>query len=384
MKKVKSKRTEYKGIYIRGDNGKVQVDTTYKRKRLCQQFSDGEKKTIREAYKWLQERKREIDTGKHVNNRKTLEEVYLFLDEERKGKGLKKEQSSRVTDKIFKNHIATLLNTDLYIDSFTMEDIRDFQSKILKSELKPNTKGNVIALLKQIFKTAIRQGWYKEQDPTTILDKPRVAIQKPIIFTEDIQEKLFSQAEKEFNRNPNLLGFLALGIYGGLRRGEIFGLQWKDIDFEKHEIYIDRQYNATLNDFTDPKTEGSKDNIPMCPELQDVLTRIHNGVKGLAVYKDTDCVITRRRGRYTGEPLAPNGAYYLMSRIIKRCGLSVETGSHILRKTCNTHMIKKYGYEAGRVMMRHTDKKDITWTVYTNRNVIVESVKKQMWEKKAA
>ena len=47
-------------------------------------------------------------------------------------------------------------------------------------------------------------------------------------------------------------------------------------------------------------------------------------------------------------------------------------------------MIKKYGYEAGRVMMRHTNKKDITWAVYTNRDVIIERVKEQMWEKKVA
>ncbi len=34
--------------------------------------------------------------------------------------------------------------------------------------------------------------------------------------------------------------FFILAIYGGLRRGEILGLEWKDLDFTDHIIHIRR------------------------------------------------------------------------------------------------------------------------------------------------
>lgn len=371
---------QIKGITLR-DN-RWQVRTTYKGQKIYRQFSDGERATHTLARRYLQEEKKRIDMGQYYEEHKTLEEVYLFMDEERRDKGLKKEQSSKVTDINFENHIAVSLNKDGYIDSFTMDDIRNFQSDILKSTLSNRTKGNVIALLKQIFKTALRQGWIKT-NYTAILDKPKVKKEEPMIYTEEEQKKLFAEAEKRFSINPNLLLFLALGTYGGLRRGESFGLQWRDIDFENHDIRIERQYNATLNRFTEPKTDDSKAVIPMCPELQDVLTRAYNRVKGLAGFKETDCVITRWKGGYTGKPLAVNGAYYLMSRLTRVCGISEKTRSHVLRKTCNTYMLNNYGLEASQAIMRHS-KPEITWSVYTNKGLVNENTKRKMWGQKGA
>ena len=372
-----TKEKHVKGITKRGD--KWQVRKTYKGHKIYEIFL-----TYQHAEKYLQGEMDKIDQGQYVEEYMTLEEVYLFMDKERRLKGFKKEQSSKVTDNTFYSHIAPVLGLNMRIDLITRDNIREFQSKILESGLSVKSKGNVIALVKQIFKTAMKQGWLKV-DHTEILEKPRDTENKePKIFTKEKQDILFAEAERKFKSNPNLLTFLALGVYGGLRRGEIFGLQWQDIDFENHDIHVVRQWNATVGKYTDPKTEGSKTSIPMCPELQAVLERLYSRVKGIEGFKETHCVITRRKGGYTGEPLSPNGAYYLMYRLTKNCGLPEQTSSHVLRKTCNTYMVSNYGLEAGRVMMRHTAKRDITWSIYTNKDIVKETVKKRMWEKKGA
>ena len=82
----------------------------------------------------------------------------------------------------------------------------------------------------------------------------------------------------KFSEHRKLLGFvkenaagkpieriLVLGLCFGLRKGEIFGLEWGDVDFSNREISIRRTYvcadgGAYLDE---PKTERSKRTIPM-------------------------------------------------------------------------------------------------------------------------
>ena len=359
-----------KGITKRGN--KWQVRTTRKGESIYGSFL-----TREQAEKYLKARINRIDMGQYYEEQKTLREVYDFMDEEKRLKGKKKEQSSYYTTRDFVNHIAVLLNENRSIDSFTMDDMRNFQKEILKSDLSARTQGKIISLLKQIFKTALRQGWIKT-DCSVILERPKVKKRENKVFTKEEQKKLFAEAEKTFNMSPNMLGFLALGFYGGLRIGEAIGLQWRDIDYVNHKVNIERQFQLTLYKFTEPKTEASKTFIPMCPELESVLKRIHDKVKGRAEYKETDCVLTSRQGRYTGKPLNRNTIYEGLKRLTVRCGLPAETRAHVLRKTFCTDSINERGLERTTAMMRHS-KPSVTWLSYTNANAINEETIKMMY-----
>lgn len=69
---------------------------------------------------------------------------------------------------------------------------------------------------------------------------------------------------------PETLGIIALGMFGGLRRGEILGLKWSDIDFSGGYIKIERQY--TRNELKERlKTNESRRNIKMCETLKQIL-----------------------------------------------------------------------------------------------------------------
>lgn len=383
---TKNIKTKYRGIYIRGDNGKVQVDTSYKKIRLRKQFRDGKPKTIEEAYKRLEEQKRLIDTGKYVTERKTLEYVYKTLDDEKRDTGKKKEQTSFYTDYDFYKRMSKHIDIKREIDSFTKDDLRKFQKGVIRSSWSAGTKNKVISLMKQIYKTAIKYDWVKE-DISVVLEKQKVDKKENKVFTDEEQAMMFADAEKTFNSYPNLLGFLSLGIYGGLREGEMLGLQWRDIDFENHDLHVERQWNETVKRFTDPKTEDSKRVIPMFPELQGVMERLYNKVKRKEGFKETDCVLTSWQGRYTGKHLSPNNFSYGLKGVTKRCNIQEETRSHVLRKTCATNLLKR-GWRIERVsaFLGHS-KPIITYTTYTNKNEYLKNAKNEMWqnvEKKGA
>ncbi|EEM04364.1 site-specific integrase [Bacillus pseudomycoides] len=50
----------------------------------------------------------------------------------------------------------------------------------------------------------------------------------------------------------------SLAITCGMRNGEILGLQWKDIDFERRTLSVNRSLSPITKEFHDPKTSTGK------------------------------------------------------------------------------------------------------------------------------
>lgn len=80
----------------------------------------------------------------------------------------------------------------------------------------------------------------------------------------DIGEKLTDDTERRF---------MALLLFTGMRRGEILGLRWEDIDFEKKLITVNRAVSYTANQpiVSTPKSESGKRVIPLEDQLVELL-----------------------------------------------------------------------------------------------------------------
>ena len=73
----------------------------------------------------------------------------------------------------------------------------------------------------------------------------------------------------------------------GLRRDEVFGLRWKDIDFENNTITIENttvRYSKYLD--KDPKSEASKRNI-IVPRF--IILKLQNYLESLDVAEEKVC-----------------------------------------------------------------------------------------------
>jgi integrase len=66
---------------------------------------------------------------------------------------------------------------------------------------------------------------------------------------------------------------ITLFLFTGMRRGEVLGLRWEDIDFEKKLITVSRAVSYTTNQpiVSEPKTQSGKRTIPLNDQLVEFL-----------------------------------------------------------------------------------------------------------------
>ena len=113
---------------------------------------------------------------------------------------------------------------------------------------------------------------------------------------------------------------LAVGL--GLRRGEVLGLQWKDIDFEKSSISIKRTYLHCKDDdikFRDCKTDKSNRMMIVPNTIMDTLKAQSTKYKELKLFfgqgfNDYDLVCCRADGK----PIAPNSLNHQFTRTLAK------------------------------------------------------------------
>lgn len=115
-----------------------------------------------------------------------------------------------------------------------------------------STVDNTVGLLKQVFQYAYEQQ-YIEKSPLVSYHPPNF-YQQPPTCSKNLQRRAPVEAsvlEKCLKRYPEgTPGHLVLtiGIETGMRRGEIMGLAFEDIDFENRVIYLSRQIKVEGRD----------------------------------------------------------------------------------------------------------------------------------------
>ena len=67
--------------------------------------------------------------------------------------------------------------------------------------------------------------------------------------------------------------YVATPFLTGMRAGEMLGLRWGDIDFERNEIHVRRVQENNGKTFNATKTEAGMRTIPMGATLRDMLLK---------------------------------------------------------------------------------------------------------------
>jgi integrase len=206
-----------------------------------------------------------LDTRKAINERKKVEaaehqkrlDAYSidklwthYRKNRKKGKGLDSDKSRY--NLYLKDEFGDMLPEEI-----TTKQVTDFRNDLLKSK-SPQTVKHVLSLLTWIVNHGFKNSLC--QKLKIYIDKPEVDNSR-VDMIEDEQLTKLMKVLKEHS-HPLAPDIVRLALYSGLRKSEMFGLQWDDIDWENEFIHL-------------PKTKsGKQKRIPLNEPTRKLLKRI--------------------------------------------------------------------------------------------------------------
>lgn len=249
---------------------------------------------------------------------------------------------------VFRNHIEPSLGYRL-IKTVKPKDIDSFTASLIKKGYSDNYIQSITKTLYCVFAYAVEYQLLKEN-----IMYRSVRVQPKQTKVEVYTEEELTLILKCFC-NSHHLPAIMIGLYTGMRIGEIYGLRWSDIDLEAGTIDITRQMicEPTRYALDTPKTANSvrKIKIPAhlsryLHELKDAqvstkdITPDHKRGNNLFDYNTgkIEKIVDFVNVRFDGSMLTPE-ATKVIKRHLKRVGIIWK--SHKLRHTHATQLLER-------------------------------------------
>jgi integrase len=210
----------------------------------------------------------------------------------------------------------------------------------------PGLALETVQKIRTIVKSALKQAVDSDliiKNPATATKLPPMERKEVVPFTREEAEQFLSAA-----RGNRIFAGYYLDIFAGLRRGEMLGLMWDDIDFQagnfeiKRELvsFKDEKTGKYILDFQPPKTPKSRRTIPMTEDMVKVLKshRAQQNEEKLffgAAYINENLVFCSEDGKR----IWPRNFNRQYTSLMKSAGIAYKK-PHTMRHTCASLLLE--------------------------------------------
>ncbi len=251
---------------------------------------------------------------------------------------------------IIENHLDGI--GDMKLSAVTNAVIQKHLQRKARSEDNPDGLGektltNIKAFLNIIFKQAFINGFIL-RNPVTGVKIPKSGKGETRALTVEEQQRLIDAA-RVYPRPIMFSVIFALNT--GCRKGEILGLQWKDVDFVENKVHIHQQWNRHYDSdnsteqrselgIIPPKTDSSFRDVYFCKsfgeEFQAYKARMIEWKKqNRFAHSEDDFVFVGTKNR----PIEPRVFYKYYEELLEIANIEDAT-FHTLRHTYTTRCIE--------------------------------------------
>lgn len=227
-----------------------------------------------------------------------------------------KPSTVRVKAGYFEQHLDAAFGA-LPLDQIDRAKIEAYKAKKLDEGLSPGGVNNHLINLRKLLNLAVEMGELGAAPRVRRLPTP----DKEIVFLDfDEAARLVAAARPEWRT------MILVALKTGLRRGELRGLKWSDIDLKAARLHVRR---SVWHEIEGTPKSGKARVVPLCAEARDALAA-HRHMQG-------DYVFCKEDGsRLTHSEVEPGLRY-----AIKRSGLAKKIGWHTLRHTFASHLVMR-------------------------------------------
>ena len=228
------------------------------------------------------------------------------------------------------------------LNEVTTEDIIVMLNKVKSKKGLSNASHNRYrSLLSKMFNFAIDTGYSKHNPVSRVSKLKEHDKSKDIKYLNEDETKRFLASCL-----PSFYPIAATFIYTGIRRGELCGLKWGNVNFENEQITISHSFDK-------PTKDRDTRILPMHPHLKDILLKQYTAT-GTSTYVFPDSNGNMRRGDFRK----------VLSSTLTRAGINKKHGIHDLRHTFATMFLKTGSIYTLKELLGHSDIK--TTEIYSH------------------
>ena len=231
------------------------------------------------------------------------------------------------------NHIRPNIG-DIPLEKLTSLDLQKFYKKLLtegrvdRVEAKGQPKGlsaKTVRNIHQILSSALKLA----QEQRLILTNPAEGCALPRVEHQEMKTLTTVQLASFFReaRDSGVFELYYLELATGLRRGELLGLKWEDVDLQRGDLRVRRQVSRINGDVVEAplKTKNAYRTLPLAEDTVSVLKEQRKKVGNSPwVFPSPN-----------GGPISPDSVLHMLHRVLKRAGLP-KVRFHDLRHTFAT------------------------------------------------
>jgi integrase len=258
---AKNKRANNEGSIRTLENGRFRVEIMVDGHR-----SSATRDTRKECQDWLREKLNQRDMGYTPLEGKVSVREYLQRWMTRHSLELK-----GTTAKQYQNNLELYVYPQIgerELGELTLPFIDHYYSKLLSGGCSDFSLRYTHRILHKAFEDAIKYG-YLLRNPTHGATLPRISPKEMMILEENEVSAFLIAA-----RASRLEALFYLATVTGMRQGELFGLKWDDIQWQRGALRVQRQAVPIPGQgvqFTDPKTLAGRRTIKLNENTLDML-----------------------------------------------------------------------------------------------------------------
>lgn len=220
------------------------------------------------------------------------------------------------------------------LDHFLIES---FMDEVNEKDLSQRSKKHIYRILSSALKNGRRYG--VKDGIMDGIEAPKVDRKEIEYWTQEEVQKFMANLKSKNHAMP-----IILALATGMRRGEILGLRWSNVDFENKKLYVTQQLKKDNQGkwILSPqlKTSTSYRTIDIDDDTTELLKKHEkqqekDKMKIGPDYEDNDLVCCTS----TGSPIKPTYLRTVFNRTIEKCGVR-KISFHGLRHTHATLLLQ--------------------------------------------
>jgi len=209
-------------------------------------------------------------------------------------------------------------------EDLELKDLENFIAHLLDLGLSARSQARIISGIKAFYKFLLTEDYIKE-DPTTLLEGPKLSKKLPDTLSFEEIEKLIGALDLSKDENVRNKAMLETLYSSGLRVSELINLQISN-------LFFDSEYVRVIG-------KGNKERIvPIGSEaLKHIEIYLEHIRKKLPQYpKFSDVLFLNRRGK----PLTRVMVFLVIKKLAETSGLNKNISPHTFRHSFATHLIE--------------------------------------------